>query len=365
MKMKAAVLYEPNKPMVVETIELEEPKEGEVLVRIVAAGVCYSDYHIMLGEWTHLLPVVLGHEGAGVVEQVGPGVSRLTPGQSVILNFRANCGTCHYCIIGRPVLCNGVDAPRNTMFDGSSRLSKDGKTIHHFARTSCFAEYAVVPESGAVAIRADMPLDKACLVGCSVMTGVGAVINTAKIEAGSSVAVIGCGGIGLNAVQGAALGGANQIIAVDVLDNKLEYAKTFGATDVINASNGDAVAQVMELTGRGVDYAFEAIGNTRTIHQAYEMLAPGGTAVVVGMAPENDEVSINALSFPRTEKSIVGSWYGGARPWVDLPRISDLYLSGKLKIAPMISRTYGLDEINTAYDALAAGEVARSIIVFE
>ncbi len=337
MKMKAAVLYEPNKPMVVETIELEEPKEGEVLVRIVAAGVCYSDYHIMLGEWTHLLPVVLGHEGAGVVEQVGPGVSRLTPGQSVILNFRANCGTCHYCIIGRPVLCNGVDSPRNTMFDGSSRLSKDGKTIHHFARTSCFAEYAVVPESGAVAIRADMPLDKACLVGCSVMTGVGAVINTAKIEAGSSVAVIGCGGIGLNAVQGAALGGANQIIAVDVLDNKLEHAKTFGATDMINASNGDAVAQV----------------------------APGGTAVVVGMAPENDEVSINALSFPRTEKSIVGSWYGGARPWVDLPRISDLYLNGKLKIDPMISRTYGLDEINTAYEALAAGEVARSIIVFE
>ena len=161
------------------------------------------------------------------------------------------------------------------------------------------------------------------------------------------------------------MAGANQIIAVDVLDNKLEYAKTFGATDVINASNDDAVAQVMNLTGRGVDYAFEAIGNTHTIHQAYEMLAPGGTAVVVGMAPENDEVSINALSFPRTEKSIVGSWYGGARPWVDLPRISDLYLSGKLKIDPMISRTYGLDEINTAYDALAAGEVARSIIVFD
>ena len=251
------------------------------------------------------------------------------------------------------------------MFDGSSRLSKDDKTIHHFARTSCFAEYAVVPESGALAIRADMPLDKACLVGCSVMTGVGAVINTAKIEAGSSVAVIGCGGIGLNAVQGAALGGANQIIAIDMLENKLDYARTFGATDTINASTGDAVAQVMNLTGRGVDYAFEAIGNTNTIHQAYEMLAPGGTAVVVGMAPENDEVSINALSFPRTEKSIVGSWYGGARPWVDLPRISDLYLSGKLKIDPMISRTYGLDEINTAYDALAAGEVARSIIVFD
>ncbi|MEE3287915.1 MAG: Zn-dependent alcohol dehydrogenase [Pseudomonadota bacterium] len=365
MKIKAAVLYEPNKPMAVETIDLDEPREGEVLVRIAAAGVCYSDYHIMIGEWSHPLPVVLGHEGAGVVERVGPGVTRLAPGQTVILNFRANCGTCHYCVIGRPVLCDGVDAPRNTMFDGSSRLSKDGQTIHHMARTSCFAEYAVVPESGAVPVRADMPLDKGCLVGCAVMTGVGSVVNTARIEAGSSVAVIGCGGVGLNAVQGAVLAGSGQIIAVDLLDNKLEYAREFGATDLVNGSSDDAVKQVLKLTGRGVDYAFEAIGNAQTIHQAYHMLAPGGTAVVVGMAPENDEVSINALSFPRTEKAIVGSWYGGARPWVDLPKITDLYLSGKLKIDPLISRTYSLDDINIAYDALAAGEVARSIISFE
>ena len=365
MKIKAAVLYEPNTPMVVETIDLDEPQEGEVLVRIVAAGVCYSDYHIMKGEWSHPLPAVLGHEGAGVVERVGSGVTRVAPGQNVILNFRANCGICHYCIIGRPVLCNGIDSPRNTMFDGSSRLSKDGQTIHHFARTACFAEFAVVPESGAVPVRADMPLDKGCLVGCAVMTGVGSVINTARIEAGSSVAVIGCGGIGLNAVQGAVLGGAGEIIAVDLLDNKLEYAREFGATHLVNSGNGDAVEQVVELTGGGVDSAFEAIGNVHTINQAYQMLAPGGTAVVVGMAPENDEVSINALSFPRTEKAIVGSWYGGARPWVDLPKITDLYLSGKLKIDPLISRTYSLDEINIAYDALAAGEVARSIIVFE
>jgi len=365
MKIKAAVLYEPHKPMVVETIDIDEPREGEVLVRIAAAGVCYSDYHIMIGEWSWPLPVVLGHEGAGVVERVGPGVTRMEPGQTVILNFRANCGTCHYCIIGRPVLCDGVSAPRHTLFDGSSRLSKDGQTIHHMARTSCFAEYAVVPESGAVPVRADMPLDKGCLVGCAVMTGVGSVINTARIEAGSSVAVIGCGGVGLNAVQGAVLAGAGRIIAVDLLDNKLDYAREFGATDVVNGANGDAVEQVMELTGRGVDYAFEAIGNAKTIHQAYQMLASGGTAVVVGMAPENDEVSINALSFPRTEKAIVGSWYGGARPWVDLPKIADLYLSGKLKIDPLISRTYSLDDINIAYDALAAGEVARSIISFE
>ena len=365
METKAAVLYEPNTPMVIETLDLEEPKEGEVLVKIAAAGVCHSDFHIMKGEWTHPLPVVLGHEGAGVVERIGPGVTRMQPGQSVILNFRANCGTCHYCIIGRPVLCNGVDAPRNTMFDGTSRLSKNGQTIHHMARTSCFSEYTVVPESGAVPVRSDMPLDKACLVGCAVMTGVGAVTNTARIEAGSTVAVIGCGGVGLNSVQGAALAGAVQIVAIDLLDNKLDYARQFGATDLVNAGNGDAVARVKELTGGGVDYAFEAIGNSHTILQAYEMLAPGGMAVIVGMAPEHDEVSINALSLPRTECGIIGSWYGGARPWVDLPKMADLYLSGRLQIDPMISRTYPLEDINVAYEALAAGEVARSIILFE
>ena len=250
------------------------------------------------------------------------------------------------------------------MFDGTSRLSKDGEKIHHMTRTSCFAEYAVVPESGAVPVLADMPLDKGCLVGCAVMTGVGAVTNTARIEAGSTVAVIGCGGIGLNVVQGAVLAGASRIIAVDLLDNKLEYAKEFGATDLVNGSSGNVVDQVLAISG-AVDYAFEAIGNAQTIHQAYQMLALGGTVIVVGMTPENDEVSINALSLRRNERAIVGSWYGGARPWVDLPKLVDLYLCGKLKIDPLISRTYPLKDINDAYDALAAGEVARSIITFE
>ena len=232
MKIKAAVLYEPHKPMVVETIDIDEPREGEVLVRIMAAGVCYSDYHIMIGEWSWPLPVVLGHEGAGVVERVGPGVTRMEPGQTVILNFRANCGTCHYCIIGRPVLCDGVSAPRHTLFDGSSRLSKDGQTIHHMARTSCFAEYAVVPESGAVPVRADMPLDKGCLVGCAVMTGVGAVFNTAGLEPGSRAAVFGIGGVGLNAVQGCATAGAEMIVAVDNNPKKLAMAREFGARGI-------------------------------------------------------------------------------------------------------------------------------------
>ena len=226
MEIKAAVLYEANTPLVVEPVELDDPKEGEVLVRIAAAGVCHSDYHVMKGEWTPPLPMVLGHEAAGVVEQVGTSVSRVQPGQHVILNFRPNCGWCDFCTRGQPVLCNGSDSDRWRLFDGTVRLhTKGGQDLHHFARTASFAEYAVVPESGAVPVREDMPLDKAALVGCAVMTGAGAVINTAKVEAGSSVLVIGCGGVGLNCIQGAVLAGAGRIIAVDVKANKVEYAR--------------------------------------------------------------------------------------------------------------------------------------------
>ena len=349
MKMKAAVLYEPNTPLVVETVDLDEPKDDEVLVKIAAAGVCYSDYHVMIGEWTMPLPIVLGHEAAGVVEKVGPAVTRVRPGQHVILNFRAD----------------GSETPRWQMFDGTVRLHRNGEPINHFTRIASFAEYSVVPESGAVPVREDMPLDRAALVGCAVMTGVGAAVNTARVAPGSTTVVVGCGGVGLNVVQGAALAGAERIVAVDTLDNKLEFARQFGATDTVNAGNGDAVARVLEMTGGGVDYAFEAIGNSETILQAYEMTRPGGTTVVVGMAPENDEIPLNALSLPRTERAIVGSWYGSARPWVDLPKMVDLYMSNRLQIDPMISRTYRLDEINAAYDALVGGEVARSVITFD
>ena len=365
MEIKAAVLYEANTPLVVETLELDEPKEGEVLVKISSAGVCHSDYHVMKGEWKPPLPMVLGHEAAGIVERVGPGVTMSQPGDHVILNFRPNCGFCRYCAIGRPVLCNGTDTDRWMMFDGTSRLHKGGRDIYHFARTASFAEYAVVPQSGAVPVRDDMPLDKACLVGCSVMTGVGSVINTAKVEAGSSVVVIGCGGIGLNVIQGAVLAGARQIIAVDVLENKLAYARDFGATDIIDATSGDTVRRIRDLTDGGADYAFEAIGNSRTILQAYESTCLGGVTTIVGMAPEDDEVTINALSLPRTEKVIMGSWYGSARPWVDLPKMVDLYMTGKLDVDSLVSRTYSLDEINVAYEALGRGEVARSILVFD
>lgn len=365
MQIKAAVLYQPNTPLVVETVDLDEPKDEEVLVRIASAGVCYSDYHIMKGEWTMPMPMVLGHEAAGVVEKIGARVSRLAPGDHVILNFRPNCGTCRHCVVGRPVLCSGIETARWFMFDGSVRLHKAGKDIHHFSRTASFAEYAVVPESGAVKVRKDMPLDKAALVGCSVMTGVGAAINTAKVEPGSSVLVIGCGGVGLNIIQGAALAGAGRIIAVDTLQNKLGYAREFGATDTLSASDGDVAKRVVEMTKGGVDYAFEAIGNPKTIKQCYEACGPGGMTIIVGMAPENDEIHINALSLPRSERGIVGSWYGSARPWVDFPKLVDLYLNGRLQIDSMISRTYRLDEINEAYADLDKGELARSVILFD
>jgi S-(hydroxymethyl)glutathione dehydrogenase/alcohol dehydrogenase len=365
MQIKAAVLYEPNTPLVIETLDLDEPNDEEVLVRVVSAGVCYSDYHVMKGEWTMPMPMVLGHEAAGIVEKTGANVTRVKSGDHVILNFRANCGTCRQCVIGRPVICSGVTTPRWFMFDGTVRLHKGGQDIHHFTRTASFAEKVVVPESGAVPVRKDMPLDKAALIGCSVMTGVGAAINTAKVEPGSSVLVIGCGGVGLNIIQGAMLAGAVQIIAVDTLQNKLSYAREFGATETLSASEGDVVARVQDLTDGGVDYAFEAIGNPKTIRPAYEATAPGGTTVVVGMAPENDDVSVNALSLPRTEKVIMGSWYGSARPWADFPRLVDLYMADRLSIDPMISRTYRLEEINEAYEALDKGEMARSIILFD
>ena len=364
MKVKAAVLYEANTPLVVEELDLDDPKEGEVLVRLSSAGVCHSDYHVMKGEWNPPLPMVLGHEAAGVVERVGPGVTMSKPGDHVILNFRPNCGWCKYCTVGRPVLCNGADMDRWAMFDGTVRLHKGNQDINHFARTASFSEYVVVPQSGAVPVRDDMPLDMACLVGCSVMTGVGAVINTAKVEPGSSVVVIGCGGVGLNVIQGAVLAGAGRIIAVDMLENKLAYAREFGATDIIDASTGDTAAKVHDLTDGGADYAFEAIGNSKTILQAYESTGIGGVTTVVGMAAEDDELTLNALSLPRTEKSIIGSWYGGARPWVDLPKMVDLYMSGKLKVDSLVSRRYPLDDINIAYDALGRGEVARSILVY-
>ncbi len=363
--MKAAVLYELKTPLKVEDVDLEPPKAGEVLVQIVANGVCHSDYSVIQGVLRSPLPVVIGHEGAGIVREVGPGVSLVRPGDHVVLSFAPYCGHCYYCSLGRPVLCDNMRLTmgRGTLLDGTTRLKKNGKTLYHMAGLSSFAEMAVVAETSCIKIPDEVPLDKACLVGCGVMTGVGAAINTAKVEPGSSVVVIGCGGVGLNVIQGCVLAGAGTIIAVDVLDRKLEYARQFGATHTINSSQEDPVGKVRELTeGRGADYAFEVIGLSQTIAQAYRCSRSGGTTVVVGAAAREDMVSLPAASFLQ-EKTIKGSVYGSCRPRVDMPKLIDLYMKKRLKLDELVSRTYALEEINEAMAALERGEVARSVVV--
>ncbi|HEY8476804.1 MAG TPA: Zn-dependent alcohol dehydrogenase [Chloroflexota bacterium] len=365
--MKAAVLHQVNSPLAIEEVQVDAPKHGEVLVRMAASGVCHSDLHVIKGDLAAPLPAILGHEGAGVVEAVGDGVTTVRPGDHVILLFRASCGRCRYCSLGRPALCGFGTQIRwsGRLADGTSRFRLGGQEIKHFAGVSSFAEYTVVPEQGVVPIRKDVPLDRAALVGCGVMTGIGAVVNAAKVEAGSSVLVIGAGGVGLNVVQGANLVSAEKIIVADVRDNKLEMARTFGATHCINAAQHDVVEAVKELTdGEGVDYAFEVIGNPTTIRQAFDATRKGGTAIIVGLAPMQAEMSLRPADFMLQEKTLKGTLYGSARPRVDMPRILDLYLAGKVKLDELITRRYSIEGINDAFQALERGEVARSVIVY-
>lgn len=363
--MKAAVLYELKTPLKVEDIDLDNPKSGEVRVKVVANGVCHSDYSVIHGILRSPLPVVPGHEGAGIVEEIGPGVTMVKPGDHVVLSFAPYCGHCYYCSIGSPVLCDNMRMTmgKGTLLDGTCRLKKNGKPVHHMAGLSSFAQYAVVAETSCVKIANDVPLEKACLVGCGVMTGVGAAINTAKVQPGTNCVVIGCGGVGLNTIQGCALAGAATIIGVDLMDSKLEYAKQFGATHTINPGKQDLVKTVRSLTeGRGADYAFEVIGLGKTIEQAYACSRQGGTTIVVGAPSREDTVTIPASSL-LTEKILKGSVYGSCHPHVDMPRLIDLYMKKKLKIDELVSRTYSLDEVNIAMTALEKGEVARSVVV--
>ena len=364
--MKAAVLYETGQPLRVEDVELDGPRDGEVLVRIGAAGVCHSDYHFMRGDLSIGLPCVLGHEGAGVVEAVGPGVTAVRPDDHVVLLFRPNCGHCEFCSQGRPALCWMAGQLRNTgrLLDGTSRMRSGGMEIKHFLGVSCFAERTVVPQQGVVPIPKDIPMEVAALVGCAVMTGVGAVMNTARVTPGASVLVIGAGGVGLNCVMGAALVGAHPIVVADLVDAKLEMATELGATHVVNAQARDLVEAVRELTnGEGVDYSFEAIGNPTAMRQAFRSLRRGGVATAVGIAPMGSEMSIDAGELVYQEKTLKGSYYGSTRPQADMPRLLQLYRSGKLPIDRLISRRYPLERVNEAYDALIAGEVARSVLI--
>src|SRR5262245_19302550 len=363
--MRAAVLYEAGTPLRVEEVDLEAPHAGEVRVRVAAAGVCHSDYHYMRGDLVGNLPVVLGHEGAGVVEEVGPGVTSFRPGDHVVLLWRTACGRCEFCSRGRPALCPEGASVRATgrMPDGTSRLSRDGQEIRHFLGVSCFAEQTVCQERSLLKLPEDVPLPVGAVAGCAVMTGVGAVVNTAKVEPGSSVLVVGAGGVGLCAIMGAVLAGAARIVAADLNPNKLELATSFGATDVVDASQEDVVAAVRELTGGGVDYAFEVIGLAGTVVQAVKALRTGGTAVAIGMAPVGAEAPIDVLDLVRQEKTLKGSVYGSTRPQTDFPRLFELYRRGRLPLDRLLTREWRLDQINEAYDALVAGSVARSVLI--
>ena len=354
--MKAAVLREVNKPLTVEDVTLDDPGPGAVLVKTAASGVCHSDLHFIEGLWPVPTPAVLGYEAAGVVEAVGPGVTYVQPGDHVVMLFTPFCGRCEFCSVGQPYLCGQGRIAGQTLHIGDQAVAP-------FLSMSSFAEYMVVPENGVVKIRKDVPLDRAALVGCGVMTGVGAAINTAKVEPGSTCVVIGTGGVGLNVIQGCALAGAEKIIAVDIHPNKLEMAREFGATHFVDASKEDPVAKVREITGGGSDYAFEAIGLPAAITQAFDMVRRGGHAVVVGMAPLGSEASISAPGF-LAGKSLLGCIYGSTRPRYDMPRLLDLYVAGKLKLDELVSRTYPLEGINDAFAAMKAGEVARGVIVF-
>lgn len=354
--MKAAVLYERRNPLVIEDLDLVPPGPGEVEVKLVASGVCHSDLHHVQRDTPTILPVVLGHEGAGVVSAVGANVTRVKPGDHVIIAFGAKCGECFYCVRGMPYLCTPASPAR-------PRLSRGNQTINQFLEVATYAERTVVSEKNVVRIRDDAPLAICSLIACGVTTGIGAVVNTAKVEPGSNVLVIGTGGVGLNVVQGARLAGAARIIAVDVRDNKLEFAREMGATHLINAAKEDVVERAKALTGGyGVDYAFEVIGNPKTIAQAYESVRKGGVAVVVGVADENAELTFKPVWMMRQAKTLMGCAYGSSRPQVDFPKLVDLYMEGRIKLDELVTRRFALDEINEAFRAMDAGEVARGIL---
>ncbi|HKI75160.1 MAG TPA: Zn-dependent alcohol dehydrogenase [Pseudomonadales bacterium] len=360
--MKAAVLHEQKKPMVIEDVDISKPGPREVLVRPVAIGVCHSDLHFMDGSYPYMLPTVLGHESAGIVEEVGRDVTYVKKGDHVITCLSAFCGHCEQCLTGHMSLCDKVETQRKA--DEGSRLSQGGKPVHQFLNLSSFAELMLIHEHALVKIREDMPFDRAALIGCSTTTGVGAVFHTARVQPGSKVAVIGCGGVGLAAINGAAIAGAGQIIAVDMVPSKLELAKIMGATDVVNASEGDPVAQVMELTKGGCHYTFEAIGLKVTAEQSFKMLQRGGTATVIGMIPVGTMVEIHGPEL-LSEKKLQGSNMGSNRFRVDMPRFVDFYLSGKLHLDQMISKHIKLSEVNDALEALKSGQEARHVIMMD
>ena len=359
--MKAAVMREVGKPLQIEDVQISKPGPNEVLIRTAAAGVCHSDVHFYEGSYPYPMPAVLGHESAGVVEEVGSEVRTVKPGDHVITCLSAYCGHCDYCLGGRMSLCQSPDVRREQ--GEAPRLTQNGSLMQQFLNLSSFAEQMLIHQHACVAIRKDMPLDRAALIGCGVMTGVGAVIHTSNVRPGETVAVIGCGGVGLSAINGAAIAGAGRIIAIDMSPGKDNMSRTFGATDFICAADTDPVKTVMEMTGGGVHHSFEAIGLGKTAEQAFNMLRRGGTANVIGMIPIGQTVTLMGAAF-LGEKRIQGSLMGSNRFPVDMPRLVDFYMSGKLKLDDMISRRIKLEDVNDAFSEMKSGQIARSVIVF-
>ncbi len=365
-RAKAVVCREINQPVVVEEIEVEAPHRGEVMIKIAACGVCHSDLSATNGTIPFPPPVVLGHEGAGVVCAVGEGVTDYAVGDHVVSSFVSMCGKCRYCQTGRPQLCDQAAKAAVTLPDGTLRTRDlGGKPLHVFSGCGVMAEYATLSIDNVVKIDPSVPLDKAALIGCGVMTGYGAAVNTAKVDAGSTAVVFGCGGVGLNAIQGCVISGARIVVAVDTSDEKLEMAKQFGATHVVNAkSDENAVKTVRKLTEGGADFAFECVGFGAVAAQAYGVLRKGGKAVVVGVAPLKDTTTLRTASLTFDEKTLTGSYFGSARPREDFPRLIGLYRAKRLKLDELITRTYGIDEAPQAFSDLAEGRNARGVILF-
>lgn len=375
MKTPAAVLYELGKPtpyatsraLVVDDVELEGPGEGEALVEVVSAGLCHSDLSVIDGSRPRPMPIVLGHEAAGIVREVGRGVTGVRPGDHVVFSFLPMCGACQYCAAGRPVLCErGAKANlEGSLLSGARRFRDSaGRTLHHHLGVAGFSRYTVAAQESLVPIDPAFPLEQAALFGCAVLTGVGAVVNTARIEPGASVAVWGLGGVGLSALMGARLAGASPIVAVDRLAHKLELARTLGATHTVNASETDPVVAVRELTGGGAQYAFEVVGSEQVLMQAYAATRRGGTTITVGLPGPQKQFSAAAMHITLEERTLRGSFMGSAVPRRDIPRFIELYRVGLLPVDALLSRTIRLEEINAGFDALAAGEAVRQIITF-
>jgi S-(hydroxymethyl)glutathione dehydrogenase/alcohol dehydrogenase len=368
MKMRAAVCWEPKRPLSVEEVELGGPKASECLVRLVATGVCHTDAYTMSGrDPSGLFPTVLGHEGAGVVEEVGAGVTGLRPGDHVIPLYIPECRACRFCLSGKTNLCSALLATqgKGLMPDGTSRLAQRGRMLHHYMGTSTFAEYTIVPEIALAKIRPDAPLDKVCLLGCGITTGIGAVLNTAKVHAGATVAVFGLGGIGLSVVQGAVMAGAGRIIAIDVNPRKFAMARQLGATDCLDASQVPKVADaVTEMTGGGVDFSFECIGNVEVMGQALACTHKGwGQAVIIGVAGAGEEIHARPFLLV-TGRAWRGTAFGGTRGRTQLPDYVDWYMNGRIEVDEMVTHTMPLEDINRAFDLMHEGNSIRSVLTF-